>query len=285
MVLGWVVGMPKPEAERQRGAAEGRGNSASRPQAAGRGGPGSAGVARADALAGLWQAAGRGGGSGADANAEGASGSLVAVGAGTALQHVAPAGEPTDEELVQRMREGESAAGEMLCRRYFTPLMRYLERLTRSGAVAEELFQQTWLSVIEHLDRFDPAADGGGFKAWLFRIATNKSADHWRALVRTNRAIEQAARKDAEVRTAGEHAEQNEAIERLRRAIQLLPEGQRQVVFLRYYTGMKFVEIARMLGCPLNTALGRMHKAILRLRAALEPSAGGVSSKREEEVR
>ena len=52
----------------------------------------------------------------------------------------------------------------------------------------------------------------------------------------------------------------------MQRAIEQLPEAQRQVLLLRYYANLKFVDIAQMLGCPLNTALGRMHKAMLRLK-------------------
>src|SRR5690242_7555685 len=69
---------------------------------------------------------------------------------------------PSDEALVQRLRQGEVAAGEVLARRYYEPLMRYLQRLAGSQA-AEELHQQTWLSVLDHLDRFDPETAGGGF--------------------------------------------------------------------------------------------------------------------------
>ena len=53
-------------------------------------------------------------------------------------------------------------------------------------------------------------------------------------------------------------------------AIEKLPENQRQVLMLRFYSEMKFTEIAEMLGCPLNTALGRMHKAMLRLKELME---------------
>jgi len=49
-----------------------------------------------------------------------------------------------------------------------------------------------------------------------------------------------------------------------------LPEAQKQVLLLRYYSNLKFVEIAQMLGCPLNTALGRMHKAMLKLKQLME---------------
>jgi RNA polymerase sigma-70 factor (ECF subfamily) len=178
----------------------------------------------------------------------------------------AASGAPSDEVLVQRLRDGEVAAGEVLARRYYEALMRYLQRLAGSQA-AEELHQQTWLSVLDHLDRFDPATAGGGFKAWLFRIATNKANDHWRSRGRERVAKEGLKRVTDELQpSAGERLESAEQEEKLRRAIERLPEPQRQVLVLRYYSNLKFVEIAEILGCPLNTALGRVHKALIKLR-------------------
>lgn len=177
----------------------------------------------------------------------------------------APAG-PADETLVDRLRDGDAAAGETLCRRHHEPLMRYLQRLV-GPHLAEELHQQTWLSVLDHLDRFNPGPGAGGFKAWLFRIATNKANDHWRSSGREKVArdgLKQLAETWAP--DAGQGLESAEQQDRLRRALQQLPENQRQVLLLRFYSDMKFVEIAEMLGCPLNTALGRVHKAVLKLR-------------------
>src|SRR3954454_15915914 len=89
--------------------------------------------------------------------------------------------EVSDEMLVARLRGGDPAAGETLCSRHHEPLMRYLQRLVGAD-VAEELFQQTWLSVLDHIDRFNPAAaHPGAAKAGLFRIATNKANDLWRS--------------------------------------------------------------------------------------------------------
>jgi RNA polymerase sigma-70 factor (ECF subfamily) len=169
------------------------------------------------------------------------------------------------------MREGEAPAGETLCRRYHLQLFRYLQRLTRSDHLAEELFQQTWLSVLEHLDRFDPASSPGGFKAWLFRIATNKTNDLWRSRGRERNAHQGVALiTEEESPDAGQGLQATDDTLKLKRAIEQLPESQRQVLMLRYYSGMKFVEIAQMLGCPLNTALGRMHKAVLKLKTLME---------------
>jgi RNA polymerase sigma-70 factor (ECF subfamily) len=181
-------------------------------------------------------------------------------------------GEAIDEVLILRLRGGETAAGEVLVRRYYAPLMRYLQRLAGSDHLAEELHQQTWLSVLDHIEKFDPAASGqGGFKAWLFRIATNKANDLWRSRGR-ERAAKEGLRliSETEGPAAGSRMEGTEQELRLREAIDKLPEPQRQVLLLRYYSNLKFVEIAELLGCPLNTALGRMHKAMLKLKQMME---------------
>lgn len=172
----------------------------------------------------------------------------------------------TDEVLVKRLADGEISAGEELARRYYDPLMRYLIRSSGSEHLAEDLFQQTWVSVMEHLDRFEHG-HRGGFKSWLFRIATNKTNDLWRS-----RGRERTAKAGLRLITedsappATDRLESTEQQLQLQQAIDQLPEPQRQVVLLRYYSGLKFIEIAEMLGCPLNTALGRMHKATLKLR-------------------
>lgn len=191
-------------------------------------------------------------------------------GGATGAANVPPV-EVSDEVLVQRLRGGDAAAGETLCRRHHEPLMRYLQRLV-GAEVAEELFQQTWLSVLDHIDRFNPGSGGssGAFKAWLFRIATNKANDHWRSGGR-----ERAGREGLRLVTesvapdASQRLQASEMESKLQRALEQLPDAQRQVLLLRYYSDMKFVEIAEVLGCPLNTALGRVHKAILKLRQLL----------------
>src|SRR5688572_12084301 len=70
--------------------------------------------------------------------------------------------QPPDAALIARLRSGDGAAGETLVRRYVEPLVRYLRRLAGSDHVAEELHQQTWLSVLEHLEKFDPSTSSGG---------------------------------------------------------------------------------------------------------------------------
>src|SRR5947207_8447958 len=171
----------------------------------------------------------------------------------TAAEALPPAPEaPSDESLLTRLRSGEVAAGEVLVLRYCQPLMRYLQRLTGNDHVAEELHQQTWLSVLDHLEKFDPrvvgavgtsgGGGGGAFKAWLFRIATNKANDLWRSRGRERAASEglKLVTED-EAPDAGHRLEGSEQEQKLRRAIELLPENQKQVLLLRYYSNLKFI--------------------------------------------
>lgn len=197
----------------------------------------------------------------------------------TTTRRPVDAWEPTDAALVARLRAGDNAAGDELVRRYVEPLVRYLRRLAGSDHVAEELHQQTWLSVLEHLEKFDPTTSGvgsglgssGGFKAWLFRIATNKANDVWRSRGRDKVAKDGLALVvETEAPDAAHRMTGSEDQRKLLSAIEQLPENQRQVLLLRYYSDLKFVEIAEMLGCPLNTALGRMHKAMLKLKQLME---------------
>jgi RNA polymerase sigma-70 factor, ECF subfamily len=178
----------------------------------------------------------------------------------------------SDEALVAALRRSEVWAGEALVQRYHEPLFRYLNRQAGTAHLAEELLQQTWLSVFDHLEQFKYDEHGGvGFKAWVFRIATNKAHDLWRSRGREKHAYDGLKRvADQEMPDASHRLTGSEDDIKLRWAIDQLPEAQKQVVLLRYYSDMKFVEIAEMLGCPLNTALGRMHKAMLKLKKLLE---------------
>ncbi len=178
---------------------------------------------------------------------------------------------PSDEALVELLRGGSSAAGEVLVKRYCQPLLRYLQRIVGSDHLAEELHQQTWLSVLDHIEKFDQSSSSGGFKAWVFRIATNKANDHWRSSGRERNAKDELKLiSDDQMPDASHRLEGTEQEQKLRRAIEKLPDAQRQVLMLRYYSNLKFVEIAELMGCPLNTALGRMHKAVLKLRQLME---------------
>lgn len=176
-----------------------------------------------------------------------------------------PAPEP-DAAWVDRLRRREPAAAGEFLDRFGPDLLAFLARYTGSRTDAEDLFQDVCLRLVERLPGY---AHRGRFRGWLYTIAANAARDHLRRRAGEARVLREAA-ADGLVAGGEATAEIREALERLPGALQGLTPEQREVFLLRTHAGLSFREIAESLGCPLNTALGRMHDAVRRLRDALE---------------
>ena len=183
---------------------------------------------------------------------------------------------------VAQLRGGDLDALSTLLTRYQNRLYRYLLRLVRQPAEAEDLFQQTWLRVAEKIQQYDPRRN---FEAWLFTLARNLAIDHlrrmrpesldepdWRCRTRRNR------RRRVCPRRSGRPIEgilQRERSQRLGVVLETLPVVQREVLTLRFEEEMKIEEIAEVLGAPLSTVKTRLRRALERLRVTLETSYPG----------
>jgi RNA polymerase sigma-70 factor (ECF subfamily) len=171
-----------------------------------------------------------------------------------------------DGELIRRYLDGDEAAFECLYDRYRKPLYSFLNSmLPGQSAAVDDLYQQTWLRALRGLAGYRHSQR---FISWLFRIARNLAIDH----VRRRSRAEEVPLSDA--LPAGPdgipgrdvaHAERGEA---LRRAINGLPDDLREVLLMRQQ-GMPFKEIAVIQRVSINTVLGRMRYAVLRLRKTL----------------
>lgn len=185
-----------------------------------------------------------------------------------------------DDQLIDRYRQGEVEALGQLYDRYGVKLYGYFIRLTGSRNGSEDLLQETFCRLIEKLDRYQPR---GQFKAFLFRMAHNLAVDRMRAWKfrdesdsldkdRQNKEdfmTGQSIKMGLDCPDPAEETEKMELEARLREAIDQLPPEQRQVLVMKHYTDLTFREVAEAVGIPLNTALGRMHYAILNLRKFL----------------
>jgi RNA polymerase sigma-70 factor, ECF subfamily len=182
----------------------------------------------------------------------------------------------SDEELLTSFCGGQRDAFGALVRRYERELYGYLCRYLGDRSLADDVFQNTFLQLYLKSDQYEP---GRPVRPWLYTIATNQAID---ALRRGGRhpavSLDQAAAEgaDGEVRgllellEAGGAAplEQLQAEERrqaVRTAVERLPEFLRQVVILAYYQGLKYREIAEVLGIPVGTVKSRLHAALLKL--------------------
>ena len=165
------------------------------------------------------------------------------------------------DELIRGLKAGSPEAYRRLVEEYGDRLRRFAARLA-GPEVADDIVQEVFLRVYRSIRTFDPS---GSLASWIFTIANNLCVDHLRKRPPADRTRQPQPGPP-------QLAEGREVRDALRRAVASLPEGQKQVFHLREEAGLSFREIAELLGCPLGTALGRMHAAMATLRKALNVS-------------
>jgi len=175
------------------------------------------------------------------------------------------------QDAIARMRRGDPDALAAMISRYQHRLYRYLLRLVREPAAADDLFQQTWLRVMEKIGRYDARRN---FESWLFTVAHNLAIDAWRGQ-RGESPLDEADGGDSgeRLRTGDPDAlEQLLDFERgamLAACMHELPAIHREVLTLRFEEDMKLEEIAEVAGIPLATVKSRLSRALEGLRAAI----------------
>ena len=152
-------------------------------------------------------------------------------------------------------------------------MYRFLLRQLRDQATADELFQDVWQRVIAARAGWKPEA---AFSTWLFRIAHNRLADHWRAASyrppAPADAEERAARipdPDTPERTLSEFEQRRQ----LQLALDTLPAEQREVLLLRLEQELTLEEIGEITGVGRETVKSRLRYAMDKLRARLPDEA------------
>jgi RNA polymerase sigma-70 factor (ECF subfamily) len=172
----------------------------------------------------------------------------------------------TDAELVKRFQTGDGTALDSLFERYETPLFQFLVGMLRDHHLAEDTLQETFIRALERLD----GVDAEHLRGWLFTVAYHQAMLAKRKLKQCPAAIADCHDQPDPVLQPDGQAMAREDAGRLRRLLESLPSGQREVIRQRVYEGKRFREIATHLNCPLNTALARMHEGLKRLRVLWE---------------
>ncbi|MGA2738360.1 MAG: sigma-70 family RNA polymerase sigma factor [Bryobacteraceae bacterium] len=184
------------------------------------------------------------------------------------------------QDAIARMRRGDPDALTGMISRYQHRLYRYLLRLVREPAAADDLFQQTWLRVMEKIGRYDARRN---FESWLFAVAHNLAVDSWRGQ-RGESRLDDADRGDSEPANERLRTGEPDALERLldfeRGAMlavcmQELPTIHREVLTLRFEEDMKLEDIAEVAGIPLSTVKSRLRRALEGLRTAMDARIPG----------
>lgn len=173
--------------------------------------------------------------------------------------------------MVQAFLNGDETCIETLINRHRTKVYTYILLTIKNQSLAEDLFQETFIKVIQSL-RNGKYRDNGRFLSWVIRIAHNLIIDHFRKEKQMNAVSNDDTEMDLfnSKKLADDNIEQlmvsSQIRKDLRRLINELPDDQREVVLLRHFGGLSFKEIADHTGVSINTALGRMRYALINLR-------------------
>ena len=181
----------------------------------------------------------------------------------------------SDQVLLNNYLSGDRNAISRLIERHSRRVRDYINMMVKDRDVAEDIFQETFIKAVRVIDE-GRYTDNGKFLSWILRIAHNQVIDHFRAQRQSKAVTESEAGYDVlgTLRFAERTVEDSmvsDQIERdVRALVELLPAEQREVVMMRYFSGLSFKDIAEQTEVSINTALGRMRYALINLRRMIK---------------
>lgn len=164
-----------------------------------------------------------------------------------------------DEILVMDCQSGRIKAMEMLVSRWQKRLWRYAYRLTGDSDAAWDVTQEGWLGIIRGIRRLD---DPARFKAWAYRIITNKVND-W---IRKSKAVSRRGADPINQGQAVPEQARSDSASDLHAIMHRLPAEHRMILSLYHLEGLGIAEVARVLQIPTGTVKSRLHKARRELK-------------------
>jgi RNA polymerase sigma-70 factor, ECF subfamily len=170
-----------------------------------------------------------------------------------------------DADLVKAFRRGDEKAFSALVKKHAKPLTMMLLRIVRDPEEAQDLSQTAFLKAYEGLPRFMSASS---FKTWLYKIALNAARDQLRR-AKPVFVPEAADRLVDPVEPPGERLDKARYLERMRQAVDELPEKQRLTLQLRVYEELDYREIAKIVGGTASGARANFFQATRTLRQKL----------------
>ncbi len=181
----------------------------------------------------------------------------------------------SDQVLLNHYLSGDRSAMSQLIERHSRRVKDYINMMVKDRDVADDIFQETFIKAVRVIDE-GRYTDNGKFLSWILRIAHNQVIDHFRAQRQDKSVSESDAGYDmlGTLKFAERTVEDSlvsEQIERdVRSLVDLLPAEQREVVMMRYFSGLSFKDIAEQTDVSINTALGRMRYALINLRRMIK---------------
>ena len=172
----------------------------------------------------------------------------------------------SDALLISALKAGDHNAMVALMDRHRDSLMGFL--VNRVGRDAEDLYQETWSRVSTKLHTYE---EQGSFRSWLLQVARRLVIDHHRRSRVRISTVAHNHQNDGllSIEPPDQHIQAAQMADVFQKTVDAMDPVIAEVVRYRLFDGLTFKEIALRQGVPLNTALGRMHRGLKQIRAAL----------------
>ncbi len=176
----------------------------------------------------------------------------------------------TDDRLVELYRDGHNKAFDELLMRHKDRVFSYIFSLVKNEDMANDIFQDTFIKIITIIKGGEGYTNTGRFLPWVMRIAHNMVID----VFRKHEQFKVVDSDDCNLSNSlllsepqgGAYEHREKALRNVENMISQLPDEQKRVVKMRYYKELSFKDIADIENISVNTALGRMHYALLNMR-------------------
>lgn len=171
-----------------------------------------------------------------------------------------------EQTLVERARRMDPEAWDEIFYSHHEAIHRYITLRLNDAATAEDLAADVFVEAVRSIGRY--RYRGIAFRAWLYRIAHNLTADHRRRLAR--RPVMPMVDFDSALGAEGDFAPGVASRDEVRGALERLTDEQQQVVVLRFYEGLSVAEVAEATGRREGAVKALQHRALKRMKALLE---------------
>lgn len=173
-----------------------------------------------------------------------------------------------DRMLFDLWMKGDPKGFSTIYEKYRKRLFGFLIKMTCDKGLAEDLMQETFFAALRNAHQFDR---NRSLLSWFFGIAHKKAIDHFRhAKVEFEHQKEAEKSIGSKIDVPDKDTNNRRVRELVNEAVETLDPLQREVFLLREMGGVAFKDIAGIMGCPINTALGRMRLALKNIRKELE---------------
>jgi len=168
-------------------------------------------------------------------------------------------------QIINGCKAGEAESFRKLIDIYARRCYGYFYRLTGNRTVSDDLLSELFVKLVAKIGSYK----GGSFESWLFKTASNVFHDYLRAKQQRRKLLE-AGKRQLESKSTEAKQSDAEQVDQLQIQLERLDADTRELIMLRFYSQLRFREIAKMRGEPIGTTLSKVHRGLKKLRALME---------------